>query len=258
VPGKSRFNLFRVGLSLILPSAVICSAFAQASNRQAETIFRSEGTEVRGTFSATDQTNRVVANVQASDFAVVDKDRVVRDFRSFTRSEYMRLDVAILVDASESTTRKFHQELLLVVVLLGTLAASLFAENRAQQEGTIVRMRMADCIAPQHAFMSAMSGVQAGTGESCPEYVLVTKSVVYVIVGKSSDYLVPLAESTFFHLQKNEVLIRVDDARRESRFHVKEMVLRPEWERNQQMLAAATAATMRRHLEGTVLVNAVP
>jgi len=144
--------------------------------------------------------------------------------------------------------------LLLVAVLLCTLTPALFAENRAQQEGTIVRMRMADCIAP-HAFVSMMSGVQASAVESCPEYVLVTKSVVYVIVGKSSDQLLPLAESTFFHLQKNEVLIRIDDARRDSRFHVKEMVLRPEWERNQQIVEAAAAAALHRHLEGAVLVN---
>src|ERR1700690_1368470 len=146
--------------------------------------------------------------------------------------------------------------LLIVVVLLRTPAPALFAENRAQQEGCLVRMRMADCIAPQHAFMSAISGVQASAGESCPEYVLVTKSVVYVIVGRSSDQLVPLAENTFFHLQKNEVLIRVDDARRESRFHVKEMVLRPEWERNQQIAEAVASAAMHRHMEGAVLVNA--
>lgn len=145
--------------------------------------------------------------------------------------------------------------LLLIVVLLCKLTPALLAENRAQQQGTIVRMRMADCIAPQHAFMGAMSGVPASAAESCPEYVLVTKSVVYVIVGKSSDQLLPLAESTFFHLQKNEVLIRVDDARRESRFHVKEMVLRPEWERNQQIVEAAAAEAMHRHLEGAVLVN---
>jgi len=145
---------------------------------------------------------------------------------------------------------------LLVVVVLCALSSLLAAENRARQEGTIVRMRMADCIAPQHAFMSAMSGVAAPAGESCPEYVLVTNSVVYVIVGRSSDQLVPLAESTPFRMQNNEVLIRVDDARKESRFHVKEMVLRPEWERNQQIADAAALSALHRHIEGAVLVDA--
>ncbi len=144
---------------------------------------------------------------------------------------------------------------LLLVVVLCAISSLVVAENRSRQEGTIVRMRMSDCIAPQHAFMSAMSGQAAAPAESCPEYVLVTKSVVYVIVGKSSDQLVPLAESTLFRMQNNEVLIRVDDARKESRFHVKEMVLRPEWERNQQIMEATASAVLRRHVEGAVLVD---
>lgn len=144
---------------------------------------------------------------------------------------------------------------LLLVALLCTLSIAVFAENRGRQEGTIVRMRMADCLGAQHPLMDALSGSRASTGELCPEYVLVTKSVVYVIIGKSSDQLVPLAESTLFHLQNNEVLIRVDDAKRESRFHVKEMVLRPDWERNQQMIEAAALAAMHRHIEGAVLVD---
>lgn len=143
-----------------------------------------------------------------------------------------------------------------LIVLLCALPISLAAENRARQQGTIVRMRMTDCVSPHHAFMNAMSGVQAATGESCPEYVLVTDTVVYVIIGKGSDQLVPLAETTNFRFQKNEVLIRVDDAQRESRFHVKEMVLRPEWDRNQKIMEAEAVAVMHRHLEGAVMVDA--
>ncbi len=81
--------------------------------------------------------------------------------------------------------------------------------------------------------------------------------MVYVISGKSSDQLVPLAETTRFHFQNNEVLIRIDDARHESHFHVKEMVLRPEWDRSQQLeeAEAVAAMTTRRHLEGTALVS---
>jgi len=142
-----------------------------------------------------------------------------------------------------------------LVVLLCAMSMIAFAENRARQEGTIVRMRMTDCIGPQHPFMDALSGGRATAGDLCPEYVLVTNSVVYVILGKSSDQLVPLAETTFFHLQNNQVLIRVDDARRESHFHVKEMLLRPEWERDQQIIEATASAVMRRHVEGTILVD---
>lgn len=145
---------------------------------------------------------------------------------------------------------------LLLVVLLCTLPISVVAENSARSEGTIVRMRMADCVSPRHAFMNAISGAsQVATGDQCPEYVLVTSKVVYVIIGKSSDQLVPLAETTKFRFQNNEVLIRVDDARRESRFHVKEMVLRPEWERNQQIAEAEALAAMHSHLQSAAIVE---
>ena len=120
---------------------------------------------------------------------------------------------------------------LLLAVLIYSLAVSLFGENRNRQEGMIVRMRMADCVGLHHSFMSAMSGGgQVAASELCPEYVLVTSKVVYVIVGKSSDQLVPLADTTVFHLQNSEVVIRVDDARKETHFHVKEMVLRRDWD----------------------------
>ncbi len=146
---------------------------------------------------------------------------------------------------------------LLLIVALCALSLSLAAENHNRQQGTIVRMRMTDCMPAHHAFMNTMSGAaQAPTGEQCPEYVLVSDTVVYVIVGKSSEQLVPLAETTNFHFQNNEVLIRLDDARRESRFHVKEMTLRPEWERNQKIADAEAVAVMHRRLEGAVMLEA--
>jgi len=148
---------------------------------------------------------------------------------------------------------------LLLIALLCAFPISLAAENRTHEEGTIVRMRMTDCASPHHAFMNAMSGAnQAAKGELCPEYVLVTDKVVYVIVGKGSDQLVPLAETTRFHFQNNEVVIRVDDARRGSHFHVKAMVLRPEWDRNQQIEeeAAMAAAAANLHLQEAAMVNA--
>jgi len=126
------------------------------------------------------------------------------------------------------------------LVALGALTSSLAAQSRRpsqerpRQEGTIVRMRTADCIGNQHGVMAALSGEgRVLTGEQCPEYVLVTEKVVYTIIGKSSDQLVPLAEMTRFRLQNNEMLIRVDDARRENRFHIKDMMLRADWERVQ-------------------------
>ena len=84
---------------------------------------RSSVSEVQVTFSTTDQNNRVMANIQPSDFAIVDQDLVVREFRSFTRSEYTRLDVALLIDASGSITPQFRQELSNVVQLITEVRA---------------------------------------------------------------------------------------------------------------------------------------
>jgi VWFA-related protein len=74
-------------------------------------IYRTNANEVRLYFSATDQNNHGVATLQASDFAVVDKEVIVRNFQSFTRSDWTKLEIAILVDASESVTPHFRQEL---------------------------------------------------------------------------------------------------------------------------------------------------
>jgi hypothetical protein len=70
--------------------------------------------------------------------------------------------------------------------------------------------------------------------ETCPEYTLVSNEVVFVIVGKSSNQLIPLAETIDFRLQKNELAVRVDDAKHEARFAIKEMIVRSEWERIQR------------------------
>ncbi len=74
-------------------------------------IYRSQVSEVQLTFSATDQNQHAIADLQATDFAVVDKDFIVRNFRSFRRADYTRLDMAILVDASSSVSTRFQQEI---------------------------------------------------------------------------------------------------------------------------------------------------
>ena len=140
----------------------------------------------------------------------------------------------------------------LIVLLVSP--ALLLAQTHHRQEGTIIRMRMTDCIGPQHGFMAAMSGAgKVETGALCPEYVLVADKVVYVITGRSSDQLVPLAETTYFHLQKNEILIRIDDSSRESHFHIKAMVLRPEWDRSEMLQEAEASAMIDRHLDAATL-----
>ncbi len=54
---------------------------------------------------------------------------------------------------------------------------------------------------------------------------------------------------TRFRLQKNEMLIRMDDASKESHFHIKAMVLRPEWDRNQMLEEAEASAMISQHLD---------
>ena len=67
--------------------------------------------EVRLTFSATDRNNRVVGTIQPGDFAIVDRDLVVRNLRSFHRADYTRLEVVVVVDASASIRPQFPREL---------------------------------------------------------------------------------------------------------------------------------------------------
>jgi VWFA-related protein len=89
----------------------------------ADFTYRTKATEVRLSFSATDQHNHGVATLQASDFAVVDKDVIVRNFQSFTRSEGTKLEIAILFDASESVAPHLRQEMADVVELVSESAA---------------------------------------------------------------------------------------------------------------------------------------
>ena len=57
-----------------------------------------------------------------------------------------------------------------------------------------------------------------------------TEKVVYVIVGKASSQLVPFAEVVDFRLKNKELAIRVDDARKETKFDVKDITLRSQWD----------------------------
>ena len=117
---------------------------------------------------------------------------------------------------------------LLALVLISTgISVAWAAPLGIYQHGTVVRMRMGDCMLAHGGFMKAFGPPQAAaTEESCPEYTLVTDKVVFLIVGKSSNQLVPLAEIIDFRFQNKELAVRVDDARKESKFAIKEMTLR--------------------------------
>ncbi len=123
------------------------------------------------------------------------------------------------------TRKKFACCLFLLVLFVPAAWAGVY------QHGTVVRMRMGPCMADRHTFMLAMSGTGPQGGvEACPEYTLISEKVVYVIVGRSSNQLVPLADEIDFRLQNTELAVRIDDAKRETKFGIKEMILRSEWD----------------------------
>jgi len=69
--------------------------------------YRSNASEVRVTFFATDNNNHPIDRIEKEDFAIVDGNLVVRDFRSLTRSDETALDVVVLVDTSGSVATRF-------------------------------------------------------------------------------------------------------------------------------------------------------
>jgi len=122
--------------------------------------------------------------------------------------------------------------LLLALAWISTgVSIALAAPIGIYQQGTVVRMRMGNCMIMHRGFMNQFGPPQAAAiEESCPEYTLVTDKVVFLIVGKSSNQLVPLAEIIDFRIQNKELAVRVDDARKESMFAIKEMTLRSQWD----------------------------
>ena len=123
----------------------------------------------------------------------------------------------------------------LFLVLLFCGFSAIVAAQAGSHQGTMVRMRLASCPAYERGFMMTVSGSAGARGKDlCPEYTLLTEKIVYILVGKVSTQLVPLAEVTKFRLQNRELLIRIDDANHETRFLSREMMLRSDWERQQQ------------------------
>jgi len=124
---------------------------------------------------------------------------------------------------------------LLLTFLFCSLPGLLAAQIGIYQHGSVVRMHMGDCNLAHHGFMATFGGPQVPVAQDfCPEYTLVSNTVVFVIVGKSSNQLIPLAETIDFRLQKNELAVRVDDGKHETKFTIKEMTVRSDWDRLQR------------------------
>jgi hypothetical protein len=144
---------------------------------------------------------------------------------------------------------------LVVSVLVIALSILCAGQIGIYQHGTIIRMQMGECLSAR-GFMATISGTpKQQADDGCPEYTLVTEKVVYVIVGRNSNQLLPLAEVTDFRFQKNEIAIRVDDARHESRFLIREMALRSDWERQRQREERQEGGSSVAHYTGTAFSN---
>src|ERR1022692_1076032 len=109
-------------LLFLVPATRGRSLFAMSppdgSEEPSNGTFHSTVSEVRLVFFATDEHNHSVDELQKNDFAVVDDERVIRDFRSFNRSSAINLDVIVLIDSSESVLPHFRQEIVDVLQLI--------------------------------------------------------------------------------------------------------------------------------------------
>ena len=124
---------------------------------------------------------------------------------------------------------------ILLIFMFCALPGLLAAQIGIYQHGTVVRMHMGECIPAGHGFMVAFGGPSNPMGpEPCPEYTLVSNQVVFVIVGKLSNSLIPLTATIDFRFHRNELAVRVDDAKHETKFAIKEMMVRSEWDRLQR------------------------
>src|ERR1035441_4496133 len=138
---------------------------------------------------------------------------------------------AVIDKESRDVIGVFMRFALLTAIVCSGMSFGSSAAPGPYQHGTAVRMHMGECTVMRRGFISQFGPPQGpAVEESCPEYTLLTDKVVYVIVGKSSNQLVPLAEVIDFRFENKELAVRVDDARKESKFTIKEMTLRSQWE----------------------------
>jgi len=91
--------------------SMLCSLRSRAAaGDPPEFTYHVRANEVRLTFSATDQNHHAVATLKPADFAVVDKELVVRDFQSFSRTDSKKLEIGIVIDLSGSVAPRFRRE----------------------------------------------------------------------------------------------------------------------------------------------------
>lgn len=91
-------------------SSMLGQSISAGPNETSSFIYHSSGSEVRLVIFATDEHHHAIQELQKDDFAVVDDENVIRQFRSFTPSVPLNLNVVVLIDASESVLPRFEQE----------------------------------------------------------------------------------------------------------------------------------------------------
>ena len=119
---RNRFNRWLLPLFLVTSINANHPLFGQSApdspQPSSSLTFRSRVSEVRLVFFAADQNGHPVENLQKDDFAVVDDERMIRGFRSLTRSHLIKLDVMVLMDSSESVLPRFPEEMTDVLQLI--------------------------------------------------------------------------------------------------------------------------------------------
>ena len=116
ISDRGRKNRLRL---LLLNFCMVTTLYAQIASPGGSSISSEESpgvtyrrvvSEVRLVFSATDDNNQNVRELGKDDFAVVDDELVIREFRSLTRSISTNLDVILLIDSSGSVLSHFREE----------------------------------------------------------------------------------------------------------------------------------------------------
>ncbi len=122
--------LTRWRLWLLLYYIVFSARFAVGgAERESDMVFRTTAAEVSLTFSVADESGHTIPTLQKHDFVVVDGDFIVRNFRSFRHNQLANLEVGVLIDASESITPRFQQEI--------TSALQLVSQSDAVPDGNL-------------------------------------------------------------------------------------------------------------------------
>jgi hypothetical protein len=105
-------------------------------------------------------------------------------------------------------------------------------------------MEMKNCT-QDRGFVSAMSGNKVVSSRPCPEYIVMSEKVVYVLVGRKAGEFMPLAEDVTFIVNDGDVTVAYQDEKNRSHFAVRRMVLREDWERfeHNRKLALSCSAT---------------